>query len=238
MDTSNINKQTKQGNEQVERRSTDRFGSKNTLSKNQNKQGTYKIEEENIEGRNIKRVQITESKIDNEIKNYSNDINPYNLSEIELIKDSVKEVADETRTSRNSKYSLEEPTNEQGKSDFDTESVVNTETSAAISRIPKEQQRRANNKSINKEVIGNSEENIDIKNTQELDNSSFSLDKLPKVKEGYTRLYRGLNNDYDVNYDRSTLDSPNGYDTLTDNYELANLQFVFLWYTYARGVSF
>ena len=62
------------------------------------------------------------------------------------------------------------------------------------------------------------------------------MDKLPKVKEGYTRLYRGLNNDYDVNYDRSTLDSPNGYDTLTDNYELANLQFVFLWYTYARGV--
>ena len=72
MDTSNINKQTKQGNEQVERRSTDRFGSENTLSKNQNEQGTYRIEEENIEGRNIKRVQITESKIDNEIKNYSN----------------------------------------------------------------------------------------------------------------------------------------------------------------------
>ena len=58
-------------------------------------------------------------------------------------------------------------------------------------------------------------------NTQELDNSSFSLEKLPKIKEGYTRLYRGLKEKYDANYDRSKLDSPNGYDTLTDNYELA-----------------
>ena len=57
--------------------------------------------------------------------------------------------------------------------------------------------------------------------TQELDNSSFSLEKLPKIKEGYTRLYRGLKGKYDANYDRSKLDSPNGYDTLTDNYELA-----------------
>lgn len=73
-----------------------------------------------------------------------------------------------------------------------------------------------NNRAVTKHSMQKSENN-----TQELDNSSFSLDKLPKVKEGYTRLYRGLNNDYDVNYDRSTLDSPNGYDTLTDNYELA-----------------
>ena len=58
-------------------------------------------------------------------------------------------------------------------------------------------------------------------NTQELDDSSFSLEKLPKIKEGYTRLYRGLKEKYDANYDRSKLDSPNGYDTLTDNYELA-----------------
>lgn len=101
----------------------------------------------------------------------------YYINSTKEIREIVKEVADETRTSRNSKYSLEEPTNEQGKSDFDTESVVNKETSATISRIPKEQQRRANNKSINKEVIGNSEENIDIKNSRELDNSSFSNEK-------------------------------------------------------------
>lgn len=58
-------------------------------------------------------------------------------------------------------------------------------------------------------------------NTQELDNGSFSFTNLPKIKEGHTRLYRGLNNEYNPNYDRSRLDSPNGYDTLTDNYELA-----------------
>lgn len=56
---------------------------------------------------------------------------------------------------------------------------------------------------------------------KELDNSSFSFENLPKVKDGYTRLYRGLNNEYNPNYDRTGLDSPNGYDTLTDSYELA-----------------
>ena len=57
-----------------------------------------------------------------------------------------------------------------------------------------------------------------ITKSKELNSSSFSL---PEVKEGYTRLYRGLQNEYDPNYDRSILDSPNGYDTLTDNYDLA-----------------
>jgi len=70
-------------------------------------------------------------------------------------------------------------------------------------------------------IGANKESDTSNKNKKELDNSSFSLDKLPKLKEGYTRLYRGLNNEYDSNYDRSRLDSPNGYDTLTDNYELA-----------------
>ena len=52
--------------------------------------------------------------------------------------------------------------------------------------------------------------------------TAFSLSEdLPKVKDGYTRLYRGLNNEYDPKYDRSSLDSPNGYDTLTDSYDLA-----------------
>ena len=56
---------------------------------------------------------------------------------------------------------------------------------------------------------------------EELDNSSFSYGNLPKVKDGYTRLYRGLKGEYNPNYDRTGLDSPNGYDTLTDSYELA-----------------
>ena len=56
---------------------------------------------------------------------------------------------------------------------------------------------------------------------QKLESESYSLDSLPKLKKGYVRLYRGLNEEYNPNYDRSKLDSPNGYDTLTDNYDLA-----------------
>lgn len=56
---------------------------------------------------------------------------------------------------------------------------------------------------------------------QKLESESYPSDSLPKLKKGYVRLYRGLNEEYNPNYDRSKLDSPNGYDTLTDNYDLA-----------------
>ena len=55
---------------------------------------------------------------------------------------------------------------------------------------------------------------------QESENNSGSFN-LPKLKEGYTRLYRGLENEYDANYDKSKLDNSNGYESWTDNYELA-----------------
>lgn len=60
----------------------------------------------------------------------------------------------------------------------------------------------------NNDVIGESENN----------SGSFNL---PKLKEGYTRLYRGLENEYDANYDKTKLDNSNGYESWTDNYELA-----------------
>ena len=168
MDTSNINKQTKQGNEQVERRSTDRFGSENTLSKNQNKQGTYKIEEENIEGRNIKRVQITDEKVNDEIQNYSNDINPYNLSEVELIKDNVKEVVDERYSNKNIKYSISSTKYEQGYNDVNNESNRNRRTSKENVKVFGREQNDTKNRLFNQTQEGN--------NTQEL-SSSFSNEK-------------------------------------------------------------
>ena len=41
------------------------------------------------------------------------------------------------------------------------------------------------------------------------------------IKKGYTRLYRGLESEYSSNYDRNLIDNPNGYESWTDNYELA-----------------
>lgn len=44
---------------------------------------------------------------------------------------------------------------------------------------------------------------------------------LKAPKEGYTRLYRGLNNKFDKSYDRTSIDNPNGYESWTDNLNLA-----------------
>lgn len=44
---------------------------------------------------------------------------------------------------------------------------------------------------------------------------------LKAPKEGYTRLYRGLNNEFDKSYDRTSIDNPNGYESWTDNPNLA-----------------
>ena len=76
---------------------------------------------------------------------------------------------------------------------------------------------------IDEETLrGNNEKVWDrLKNDiEESENNSGSFN-LPKLKEGYTRLYRGLENEYDANYDRTKLDNSNGYESWTDNYELA-----------------
>ena len=44
---------------------------------------------------------------------------------------------------------------------------------------------------------------------------------LKAPKEGYTRLFRGLNNEFDKSYDRTSIDNPNGYESWTDNPNLA-----------------
>ena len=43
----------------------------------------------------------------------------------------------------------------------------------------------------------------------------------PAIPKDYQRLYRGLNEEYNPNYDKSKLDNINGYESWTDNYELA-----------------
>ena len=44
---------------------------------------------------------------------------------------------------------------------------------------------------------------------------------LEKPKPGYIRLYRGLEQEFDKNYDRTSIDNPNGYESWTDNPNLA-----------------
>jgi hypothetical protein len=49
----------------------------------------------------------------------------------------------------------------------------------------------------------------------------INQEDLEKPKPGYTRLYRGLEQEFDKNYDRSSIDNPNGYESWTDNPALA-----------------
>lgn len=42
------------------------------------------------------------------------------------------------------------------------------------------------------------------------------------VQEGYTRLYRGMAQEFDPQYNRNAMDNMNGYESWTDNYDLAN----------------
>ena len=63
---------------------------------------------------------------------------------------------------------------------------------------------------------GSVDSNNDVKNSKE--QGSFSLPKIPK---NHIRLYRGLENKYDSNYDKTKLDNVNGYESWTDSYELA-----------------
>jgi hypothetical protein len=42
------------------------------------------------------------------------------------------------------------------------------------------------------------------------------------VQEGYTRLYRGITQEFDPQYNRNAMDNMNGYESWTDSYDLAN----------------
>lgn len=42
------------------------------------------------------------------------------------------------------------------------------------------------------------------------------------VQDGYTRLYRGLTQEFDPQYNRNAMDNMNGYESWTDSYDLAN----------------
>ena len=75
---------------------------------------------------------------------------------------------------------------------------------------------------INNSIPSSNEEVNTTNNNyiQGSENNSGSFN-LPEVQDGYTRLYRGINGEYDSNYDTSKLDNSNGYESWTDNYELA-----------------
>lgn len=67
------------------------------------------------------------------------------------------------------------------------------------------------------------------KNVEKVSNFSKQSDmagekpafSMPEIPKGHTRLYRGLTQEYNKNYDKSKLDNSNGYESWTDNYELA-----------------
>ena len=42
------------------------------------------------------------------------------------------------------------------------------------------------------------------------------------VQDGYTRLYRGMTQEFDPQYNRNAMDNMNGYESWTDSYDLAN----------------
>lgn len=78
-------------------------------------------------------------------------------------------------------------------------------------------QNRQQSKDNRRRTDNRSEENsTTIENSEE--QGSFSM---PEVPKNHIRLYRGLNEKYNANYDRSKLDNVNGYESWTDNYELA-----------------
>jgi len=79
--------------------------------------------------------------------------------------------------------------------------------------------RIASNNSINqKDSSVNTQYSLDKQNDTAGKDPAFSMPGIPK---GYTRLYRGLTEEFDKNYDRKKLDNVNGYESWTDSYELA-----------------
>jgi hypothetical protein len=91
----------------------------------------------------------------------------YRVSEVELIKDSVKEVVDETETNRNIQYSLGDSKQQQRYNNVNIESDRNIRTSRQNVKISEREQINSKNRVSNQTQERN--------NTQELDNSSFSL---------------------------------------------------------------
>ena len=89
--------------------------------------------------------------------------------------------------------------------------------------------------SLANKITGNSSEALFLKdlknkwekayreNTNNIKEEQYSknITVLPKVKEGYTRLYRGLESEYNSQYDKNKLDNVNGYESWTDDYDLA-----------------
>lgn len=51
------------------------------------------------------------------------------------------------------------------------------------------------------------------------------------VKEGYTRLYRGISGEYDKKYDPKKKDNPEGYESWTEDYDLAKAYGKDVYYT-------
>lgn len=121
----------------------------------------------NIRGNDLSFVQQIEA--DKKVYTIYADIftdNNYSIINAEELKEISEEVAHETNPNKNSKYFVENATNNRGTSNVDSKSTGYRRTSEGISTIPTNKQGTTNKQGINKESSKSSRE--------ELDNSSFS----------------------------------------------------------------
>lgn len=124
---------------------------------------------------------------------------------------SMKEGASnvDSETKRYKTHIMEDTRNADTRNDRLPSRDSNTQEGNRISRDSKQESTKEQRRTS---------KNIKSNNVENSEKGSFNL---PKIKEGYTRLYRGLENEYDANYDKSKLDNSNGYESWTDSYELA-----------------
>lgn len=80
------------------------------------------------------------------------------------------------------------------------------------------------NRMYSNNSINQNDKTVNTQYAQENKNDTAGKEpafSMPEIPKGYTRLYRGLTEEFDKNYDRKKLDNSNGYESWTDSYELA-----------------
>lgn len=92
--------------------------------------------------------------------------------------------------------------------------VAKTARPVGLSRLPKENIQEVT-PTVTTTPTGETQLNVGLRAVEQP-----TLKEEP-VKEGFVRLYRGLTNDFDPKYNKAKLDNTNGYESWTDNYDLA-----------------
>lgn len=112
--TENINKEIEPSNgENTGRVSVNRFGNRDIVQENQNKQGTYRIHKETVNGTTKKRVKITENNIKKEISNSNNNkpvmvarISPNSFLKLTANDKTTKSFQKDLKTANNEKLDI------------------------------------------------------------------------------------------------------------------------------------